>query len=774
MDLAEIQAILNSAQAVLNKEPAANAQQSVVDSTTSENKEKKAAVENTKVVSENKEDATKRIAAGSNLLPPVQDAKTKVAQLSGSSFFKNDTRAAFFGGGDAAQTSAAIVQEDTDAIEYPDGQLFIEGYNKPEPIALKSEKKAQQELAERVPANFEVNFESEEPESVVEREKPDEPEETQEAEEILVDEYRQPEDKDGFNRSITKLANRMSGKAFGSACLLIFGVVLAVLSFGGESVSTENTTFSMGANVICMVILFYLCNRDMKGGLRLVFSSKRDNDSALALAFGLGAAISFLPLFSDFFSVRSAVVYSLPVLIFGFWNTVSKNVLVQNLQRNFNEWAISRGDKIYSVHAVKDRKHAAELAVALDHRTKDSPILVSQKVEFPANFKSCGDDTKVADKFYRYLVPGAFGYALIIAAILYFKHNDWATIIAILPAAFTAILPFALFAAHTIPLYGIRSRLAKENAMLASVTAAQELAESDVLAIDAAELFQREDCSLLGMIPSFSNSILPREDILALASILREMDSPAVNGFYGTFTLNDGEKIPALREVRIENSGIYGRLPYDLPNARKGQLVHLGTYDFMNSHEIKNISQKAKNAVLNYPQRKVLYFAVGGEFSRCLMFYYSPAPPFPKLLANLKDGLQLLVATRDPNIKGSEIAQNLKLTQGNFASQNAVKIAHTRAEETFQQYRLEALTDMDAKAFHDGSAFSCFSLLHAARALSKGAKRAITSQLLVLITAGLMFALCLALGMDPVSAVLLLSGVQFFGAVGTWLVGRGW
>ncbi|MDR3343991.1 MAG: hypothetical protein LBT21_00100 [Oscillospiraceae bacterium] len=579
-------------------------------------------------------------------------------------------------------------------------------------------------------------------------------------------EYRAASEQGSFNRTLLYTARKFSARTVWMGLLLILGAVLAALSLGAEGGvgGVENTVFSMGGNIICLCILGWLCLRDIPGGLQLLVRGKGNSDSAFALAYIAAFIVGLLPLLTDKLRVGGALVFTLPVILAGFWNTAAKNAILQNLQRNFNEWAIRRSDLLYSVHTVEDRQDAADMSIGL--RAQDAPILVSQKTLFPAHFRREGEDSAAVDKLFRIMLPIAGAVSLVLAGALFAVNKDLAMALALIPAAFTALLPGSLLAAQTIPMKKLRRQLAEDGAMLASVSAAEKIAAAKTAALDGVELYHRQECQMTGF-RCVRADVRQFDAMLYAAAMLREMDGPAMEACRRQMLFDDAE-IPLLRDVRVERLGISARIP----QGHGAPTVLLGTLKFLSLHQIGGLPSAADEMKWAQQGLKVLYLSVGGQYQAYMLFSYKPARHLDKLKSLTQDGLQLLVATRDPNINEQELLRQFKLSQNTVKPQNAVKIASTRGEEAFQKYRLQEAASVDAGALHDGSAFSFLALIDAARRVAKAAKRTTFTQMVLLAAEMLFFAVGLLLGMNPATAVSALLGLQFGGTFLLLALGR--
>jgi len=663
----------------------------------------------------------------------------------------------------AGETAPAADTEDDSQDER---QIRIEGFDLEEPpVPQVDENAAENGLRLRrkpVVSGFRVDIPDEDGEFYEEEhaEAAESPDEDREFD------YYSPAEQSGVNRTLLFNARRYSSRTFWMAMLVVFGAVLAAFSFGAEGGigGMENTVFSMGGNIICLCFLGWFSLRDIPGGLRLMIKGKSNSDSAFALAYIAALAAGLLPLFTDKLRVGSAVVFTLPVLLAGFWNMAAKNAILQNLQRNFNEWAIRRGNALYSVHAVEDRQDIDDMSTGL--RVPDAPILVSQKTLFPANFRREGEDSAAVDRLFKLMLPVAGAFSLALAGVFYAVTKSFAFALAVIPASFTALLPLSLLAAQTIPMSSLRRQLEEDGAMLASVSAAQELAGAKTLALDGVELYLRQECLM-------TDFCCVREDVrqydvmLYAAAMLREMDGPAMDACRRQVLFENAE-VPALRDVLVERLGISAKIP----QGSGAYTVLLGTLKYLGAHEVSGLPDAMDEIRWTQPGLKPLYLAVGGQLMAYMLFSYKPAHHLDKLTALVREGMQLLVATRDPNINEQELTRQLRLTQNAVNQQNAVKIATTRGEEAFQKYRLQEVAEADAAALHDGSAFSFLSLINAAHRVTKAARRSLLAQMLLLAAGTLFFALSLLLGLDAVIAVLALCGIQLGGTLLMLFLGK--
>ncbi|MDR0883713.1 MAG: hypothetical protein LBN05_03795 [Oscillospiraceae bacterium] len=645
-------------------------------------------------------------------------------------------------------------------------QLVLEGfYQKEKPPVQVEEHEAEKQLHRRRKEKINTFPKNVPLEDVWSGAVPEEDEDSEEEPPPAEFEYTDPADRDSINHDLLATARSTAGRAKLSGGLLALGLVLTLLSWGGElgsALGFENHLLSMTGNLMCLALFGFLCAHDIGDGLARLFRWKGDSDSAIGVAYVLSLVVGLLPLLPiPSLGTTNQIAFTLPLLLAGFLNQVAKNATVQNLAHSFGEWAILHANALFAVHPLTSKSDEDELRAGV--HLKSAPILVSQQIAFPKDFCRESGDNPPLERLFRWLIPISLGISVLVSVALFLRTGAMATSLATLPALSIALLPFALFAAQTLPMRRVRQQLQEDKAMLASVPAAQKIASAGAYALDGVELFDRANCALVKFLPAREAGANLATIMTYAAAMLREMDGPALEAFRRQMNVPDAD-IPKVREVcSHEKLGISAKLPH----GSFSDTVLLGTLRFLSSHSVAGLPDGPTEQHWEKRGFRPLYLSFAGQYQATVVFRYKPARFLQRISTLAKFGLQLLVCTRDPNITERGLLKQFSLTQP-----GAVCIASPRGEVAFQRYRLLQAPSAPAAALHDGSAHSYLSLILAAHRIDRAARRTNFAQLVLLVAAAVFFSVALLMGLEAITAVLILFGVQVLGTVVLLLLGR--
>ncbi len=509
----------------------------------------------------------------------------------------------------------------------------------------------------------------------------------------VTNEYSSPDEKTTFYTRLGEL-NRKATKGIVAAGIIgLLVVFVNVIPFIAEALSVETEFFarnSVGVNVLNAILLIAataINGERFVSGLKALKSFKITSDTAVSLsvivafvqttvtavkgAGGLGATV-----------FAAAAVFA--VLI----TKITEKLDAQRILGNFEVCAFKYEHNMYAVHPFDNESEIFELGRGL--MMGNAELLYSSKLSFPENFLKNSKSDVGENRVMKILVPAAAGAALITAVTAGIINKDFMTALSAFAGTFCICCP--VFSAF-IPAFISRTANFSLNAtgtMITGTDTAEQVASSNAVVLDSADVFDRQSCTMHGM--KDFKAIRIDDVLLYAAALVIKSGGPLRESFEQVV---DGRQdiLPPVKELTYEDKlGIAARI--------HNQKVLLGNRNLLVNHNVE-VPEKSLEERYAHSGRKVMYLAVAEKLAAIFVVSYAvdeKLSGYFKVLEN--NGIQILVRTNDVNVTQELIADSFGLPRETF------KILSGTAGRLFKRRRDAVCDRLPAGIIHDGTAYS--------------------------------------------------------------------
>ncbi len=512
--------------------------------------------------------------------------------------------------------------------------------------------------------------------------------------------------------------------------LLFTGAIPAVAAGLNESLAPQ-WLGTMPASCFFSLLLLLICTFAglpiYSRGVTCFFNGSGRPNACTAVAAALVAC--FVQLIAASLSTEGknvpcfALLGAVAVVLFG----VGQLISLSDIAKNFLFLsALDRGGNLYAADTIENAADIKRLAQESVEGGAD--IRYSAKAKFAANFLSyafAGDST---DDLCAWLTPVGAAASFVLAVIVGLAKKDVAYAFSIFSCAMCMSIPVSSAIALALPLSRTNSRLRDDGGFLSSYAAAFEYETTNVVAVDAADLFPAECCDIHGMKPF--GGVRIDEAILTAASMILAVGGP-IGALLGNVVMGRKELLLPVEELIYEERlGLSGWI--------RGRCVVLGNRRMMENHNIE-IPEEAKESRYARGGRRVLYLADNSKLIALFVVSYGTDVRIAENVRKIEEsGINLLVRSTDPNITEKSIAMTFGIPV------SSIKVVSNAAGEVLTAYAKRVNPRLEAKLVHNGSPLA---FLHAVRAAGRlcGIAGRINAQQIACCAAGLLIVTILSL-----------------------------
>ncbi len=423
-----------------------------------------------------------------------------------------------------------------------------------------------------------------------------------------------------------------------------------------------------------------------------------------------------------------ALLAALSVTLFGVGNLIS----LDTIAKNFLFLTELDKNELYAADTIENTADVKRLAQ--DSVIGGSDIRYSSKAKFAGSFLSysfAGDST---DDLCAWLVPVTAAVSFFLAVLVGLVKKDVAYAFSIFGCAMAMSVPVSAAIALALPLSRADNQLREDGAFLSSYAAAFEYETTNVIAVDAADLFPASCCDIHGMKPF--GGVRIDEAILTAASMILAVGGP-IGSLLSNVVMGRKELLMPVEHLIYEDRlGLSGCI--------RNRCVVLGNRRMMENHNIE-IPHEAKEARYARHGRRVLYLADNGKLIALFVVSYGTDRRIVEQVRKIEEnGINILVRATDPNITEKTIAMTFGIPG------SSVKVVSNAAGEVLTNYAERVNAKAEAKLVHNGSPLAFFHAVRTAGWLCGVAGR-INAQQIACCAAGLLIVAILALFTASVS-----------------------
>lgn len=518
-------------------------------------------------------------------------------------------------------------------------------------------------------------------------------------------EYRHPDQK---NRVYKYIESRKRQSLLTVTALALTG--LAALFLNALPSMLENSVskvlLALEGTPILLAHLLVLLTASFFGmssiisGFRGIFRLNPNCDSAISFAVTVNA----VQIITRFFlpaPERSVPIYTAAVIFAMMLNYLARSAGWDTAKGNFRFCAYDWSQDLHAVAEIEDPNEAFELCRGTF--MSDPSALYSKKIDFPSDFIEGVSEAGPAERFCRILFPITAGVSLFAGLLAGAIGKDAVLGFSVFSAAACLGIPAGSLLAANVALRRANRQLNETGSMIISLKAAEDVAKSNALVMDSAEIFDRSRCEMNGIF-EHGNIRLDLALLYAIALVLKS-EGPLAEAF-AKIVEGNIDLVPAVRSFVYEDrQGMSGTI-------ENYHSVLLGNRTFLINHSVP-VPSKSDEDKYKVKGRKLFYLAIEGKLS--IMFsvtYVADESLIPYLKTINENGIQLLLRANDPNITEELIVEHFKLPT------QKVKVIGAIAGRMFKRIRERRTKQAPARVLHNGSHYSLVRTVAACTSLS--------------------------------------------------------
>lgn len=474
-----------------------------------------------------------------------------------------------------------------------------------------------------------------------------------------------------------------------------------------EAASISSSLFGAGepgiyvTNAVLLIVAIAANSTVFSSGLSKLFKKLPDGDSAVALSAAVAFVHNTVAAVVESESVGKSPVFP-AVAVLGFIAVnIAGKLNAQRMLSNFELCAYKYDKNLYAVHPLEVEAEILELSRGL--LMDRAELLYSSKADFPADFIKNSHNSAIERKTAGLLIPVAAVAGVVTGVVSFLLAREWLTALNVACGTFCVCSPMF---ASLVPAAAMRAagkELNKDGSMLSGCDSAEKIAAANGVVIDSADIFDRSQCCMHGMIDFKKIRI---DDVLVYAAAMVIKAGGPLKESFEQVISRDHNLLPQVKELAYEDKlGISARI--------HSQKVLLGCRSLLEHHGVEMPERSIEDKYIK-TGKKVIYLAVKGQLAAMFVVGYAVDENLGEYLSRLEEaGTQILVRTNDVNVTEEQLAKGFKLPKSAFSVLGSV------AGRLFKRRRDAVSDSISIDAAHNGTAFTMLRTVSAAQRLCK-------------------------------------------------------
>ncbi|MBQ3050034.1 MAG: hypothetical protein IJC94_08785, partial [Oscillospiraceae bacterium] len=333
-----------------------------------------------------------------------------------------------------------------------------------------------------------------------------------------------------------------------------------------------------------------------------------------------------------------------------------------------------------------------------------------------SNFLDLSYDDDFSDSIFRIAAPIAVIVSLLVAAVISLINKDIFLGFTVFAALMAICAPFTSTLASTLPLSSTCSSLLKKGAMISSYSAAEDVADTDVVLVDATELFKADDIELHA-IKTFSRGRVD-EALLDAASVICQVKN-TLNFIFDKVISGNTAMLKKFDNLVYEDG-------MGLSAWVDSKRVLIGNRMLMEHHGVETPDLEYEQSYTRLGQN-VIYLSNSGDLTAMFILSYKPSPEIKEAFSLLcRRGVTLAVSSTDPNITAKLLSELFDFPA------DKISIVSSKYQDDFDDL-CDDRRELPAKAATTGSLLSEAIVLDAAASVKSKVASAVFLQLVAMI-----------------------------------------
>lgn len=467
-----------------------------------------------------------------------------------------------------------------------------------------------------------------------------------------IKDYTDKSEADCIKNDILKTLRRVSIRTFVSLCALIVCTVLLLMhqiyNPAFPKFTLENNVIYISISLICLLLCTVLCRTTIINGLNSLFKFKGNSDSAVAFADVTCIIQCIVALmFPNSFQRLGYSIYAVLVILGLFLNSRGKLKVIRRIQLNFK--FISSDDQKYAAKIFTDKKQLESLLG--NSRIYEPVVAYQRRTEFLSDFLKLSYEPDPLEITIGHTAPTCALIAIAAFLLTLFFTKDIVPSISVLSLVACMSIPMTCILATNSQLLSLSKNAGRHGAMIVGYSAVKQFCDTNLIVINANELYPANSITLHG-IKSFNNVSIDKV-LLEASAVLKRANSPLSKALDKILN-NKQDVLPVVvNHEYLDNLGIKACV--------KGHTVLIGNRKLLENNNIRPPKKEIEMEYLK-KDRYLTYVAIDNVLCAMFIASYTPNRNMMFEMQRLENnGVGFLITTHDPNITSNMISEHFKV-----------------------------------------------------------------------------------------------------------------
>ncbi len=380
----------------------------------------------------------------------------------------------------------------------------------------------------------------------------------------------------------------------------------------------------------------------LKGFINL-FTFKADMSSALVYSFLFAFAqpLLYLVFSSDITKPLVTAVSALVIVCYSAGQFLNSQRILNNMR------FIADGGEKYAAAPLYNQQLTERITRGVE--VDSSSVLVKRKTSFTDDFLFHSNSLDPDNESVYKVATIVLIVNILCGAITYILTSSPADVVTTLALSSALSVPCFAGLVSFAPFFKMQSDIKNHEVMVPGFSAIEDVVDAGCVVVEGHDLYEKSQIKLHG-IKTFEKERIDMAILYAASVLIQSCDT--MSGVFLNVIQNKTEMLFEVDSVVYEDG-----LGYSFWVGK--ERIILGNRELLATHEVQIPSRDYENRYTHKSTRDAIYLAVSGKLSAMFILSYNPSPDVAQVVHGLeKEGVSLLVRTRDFNITPEKVSRN--------------------------------------------------------------------------------------------------------------------
>ncbi len=433
--------------------------------------------------------------------------------------------------------------------------------------------------------------------------------------------------------------------------LIIFTILLVLnltvefsLNFVPDIVNDGVIFYTLNAGLLLGALLLNY-SIILPGFLKLLtFRADLSSIVIYSFIFSFIQPVLYIFLSEDTTKILTAPVSALVICCYNFGQFLNSLRILNNMR------FIADGGEKYASAPLYNTQLTERITRGVE--VDSSSVLIKRKTSFTDDFLFHSNSYDADNESVYKVGTIVLIVNLICGVITYVLTSNVVDVVATIALSSAFAAPCIGGVVSFAPFFKMHKDIKQHEAMVPGFSAIEDVVEAGCVVVEGHDLYEKGQIKLHG-IKTFEKERIDMAILYAASVLIQSCDT--MSGVFLNVIQNKTEILFEVDSVVYEDG-----LGYSFWVGK--ERVILGNRELLGTHEIQVPSRDYENRYTNKSTRDAIYLSVSGKLSAMFILSYSPSPEVAGVVHGLeKEGVSLLVRTRDFNITPDKISRNYNI-----------------------------------------------------------------------------------------------------------------